>query len=56
MKYVFLTAFRNESSILRAFLDEFTAMVQKAGVADDAVLYMVDEALKGLGYLSSDGP
>ena len=43
MKYVFLTAFRNESSILRAFLDEFTAMVQKAGVADDAVLYMVDD-------------
>jgi glycosyltransferase involved in cell wall biosynthesis len=43
MRYLFLTAFRNESSILRTFLDEFTAMVRQAGIADDAVLYMVDD-------------
>src|SRR5438874_904846 len=43
MRYLFLTAFRNESPILRTFLDEFTAMVRQAGIADDAVLYMVDD-------------
>src|SRR3954469_11863889 len=43
MRYLFLTAFRNESPILRTFLDEFTTMVRQAGMADDAVLYMVDD-------------
>src|SRR5689334_18954056 len=41
--YVFLTACRNEEKILPEFLDEFTAMVQKAGIAGRTRLYVVDD-------------
>ncbi len=43
MKYVFLTACRNEERILGEFLEEFTAMVTKADIAGRAVLYVVDD-------------
>lgn len=43
MKYVFLTACRNEATILETFLDEFTAMVEKAEIGGRTVLYVVDD-------------
>jgi glycosyltransferase involved in cell wall biosynthesis len=43
MKYVFLTACRNEAAILDEFLTEFTAITRGAGVADRCVLYVVDD-------------
>ncbi len=43
MKYVFLTACRNEESILSNFFTEFSAMVEKAGISGRAVLYVVDD-------------
>jgi glycosyltransferase involved in cell wall biosynthesis len=41
--YVFLTACRNEEKILPDFLAEFTAMVEKAGIAAQTRLYVVDD-------------
>lgn len=43
MKYVFLTAFRNESPILETFLREFVEMTRQAGIADRAILNLVDD-------------
>jgi hypothetical protein len=43
VKYVFLTACRNEELILEQFWDEFAAMARKAGIADRTVLYVVDD-------------
>jgi glycosyltransferase involved in cell wall biosynthesis len=41
--YVFLTACRNEERILGAFLDEYSATIRAAGIADCSVLYVVDD-------------
>ncbi len=43
MRYVFLTAYRNEAAIIETFLEEFTSMVRGAGLEDRAVLFMVDD-------------
>ena len=43
MKYVFLTAFRNESLILETFLREYVEMTRRAGISDRAVLNLVDD-------------
>lgn len=43
MRYVFLSAFRNESAIIEAFLAEFVAMARAAGILDRTVLYLVDD-------------
>ncbi len=43
MRYVFLTACRNESRILAEFLEEFAAVVKKTGIAANTVLYVIDD-------------
>lgn len=43
MKYVFLSAFRNESLTLEHFLREFAEMIRRAGIGDQAVLNLVDD-------------
>jgi cellulose synthase/poly-beta-1,6-N-acetylglucosamine synthase-like glycosyltransferase len=43
MKYVFLTACRNEELTLDDFVTEFAAMVASAGIAGRTVLYVVDD-------------
>jgi glycosyltransferase involved in cell wall biosynthesis len=43
VKYVFLTAFRNESLILETFLREFVEMTRLAGIEDQVVLNLVDD-------------
>ncbi len=43
MKYVFLTAFRNESLILETFLREFVELTRRADLTDQAVLNLVDD-------------
>jgi polyisoprenyl-phosphate glycosyltransferase len=43
MRYVFLTACRNESRILAEFLEEFAAVVSQTGIAADATLYVIDD-------------
>jgi hypothetical protein len=43
MRYVFLTACRNEERILNEFLAEFDTMARAAGIADRTVLYVVDD-------------
>jgi glycosyltransferase involved in cell wall biosynthesis len=43
MRYVFLTACRNEEGILEEFLREFEEVVRGAGIADRLVLYVVDD-------------
>jgi len=48
MKYVFLTACRNEELTLGEFIAEFAAMIASAGIAGRTVLYVVDD-------LSTDG-
>ncbi len=43
MRYVFLTACRNESAILEKFLAEFTTVVTAAGIAQQSMLHVVDD-------------
>src|ERR1700681_2925885 len=43
MRYVFLTACRNEERILDEFLEEFVAVVRQAGIFSNCVLYVVDD-------------
>ena len=43
MKYVFLTACRNEEATLDEFVTEFSSMVASAGIAGRTVLYVVDD-------------
>jgi hypothetical protein len=43
IRYIFLTACRNEEAILDDFLREFTQVVHAAGVARDAILFVVDD-------------
>jgi glycosyltransferase involved in cell wall biosynthesis len=43
MRYLFLTACRNEEGILEEFVEEFTQAVQSAGVAAASTLYVVDD-------------
>lgn len=43
MKYIFLSAFRNESLVLEKFLEEFVEMTRRAGISEQAVLYLVDD-------------
>jgi polyisoprenyl-phosphate glycosyltransferase len=43
MRYVFLTACRNESRILAEFLEEFAAVVAQTGIATDTLLYVIDD-------------
>lgn len=43
MKYIFLSAFRNESLVLQDFLHEFVEMTRQAGITDRAVLHLVDD-------------
>jgi glycosyltransferase involved in cell wall biosynthesis len=43
MRYVFLTACRNEEAILEEFLREFGEVVTSAGIVDHCVLYVVDD-------------
>jgi len=43
VRYVFLTACRNEEKILDEFLEEFNAAVTAAGVAQQSILYVVDD-------------
>lgn len=43
MKYLFLSAFRNESLVLQDFLHEFVEMTRQAGITDRAVLHLVDD-------------
>jgi glycosyltransferase involved in cell wall biosynthesis len=43
MRHVFLTACRNEEGILPEFLREFTEVVQRAGIASSAFLYVIDD-------------
>src|SRR5882672_11387139 len=44
---VFLTTCRNEARILPAFLAEFSAMVQAAGISGQVRLYVVDDLFTG---------
>jgi len=48
MRYVFLTACRNEEQILEAFLSEFRETLAAAGIAGESTLYVIDD-------LSTDG-
>lgn len=41
--YIFLTACRNESLTMPAFLAEYAAMLEQAGIKDQARLYVVDD-------------
>lgn len=43
MRYLFLTACRNEERILDEFLDELRGAVASAGLADRSTLYIVDD-------------
>lgn len=43
VKYVFLTAFRNEALVLDAFLRELVETARRAGIIERAVLYLVDD-------------
>jgi glycosyltransferase involved in cell wall biosynthesis len=43
MRYIFLTACRNEQAILGEFLDEFAEVLQKAGLAAESLLYVIDD-------------
>jgi glycosyltransferase involved in cell wall biosynthesis len=41
--YIFLTACRNESLTMPAFLAEFAAMLEEAGIKEQSKLYVVDD-------------
>jgi hypothetical protein len=43
IRYVFLTACRNEASILGTFLQEFTEILQSTHIIDRSVCYIVDD-------------
>ena len=43
MRYVFLTACRNEEKILDEFLTEFSEVLHRAGLAETAVLWVIDD-------------
>lgn len=43
MRYVFLTACRNEERILEEFLTEFRDVVQEAGISNASTLYVIDD-------------
>lgn len=43
MRYVFLTACRNEEKILAEFLTEFSEVLHGAGLAESAVLWVIDD-------------
>jgi hypothetical protein len=43
MRYVFLTACRNEQATLGEFFDEFTRVLHETGLAENAILYVVDD-------------
>ena len=43
MRYLFLTAYRNEVQIIETFLSEFSAMLREARIDGQAALYLVDD-------------